>query len=200
MADDSLLLSVLEFLRERGALGESSLTAAVAHADSFVVAVPEDCRTLLDLGSGGGLPGLVIASRLPQVHIVLTDRREHRTDLLRRACAQLGFDDRVSVRTGDVRDLGRLPALRETADVVTARAFGEPLWTLRCARPFLRPGGSVVVSEPPPAPPSGNRSVAGQGDERWSATAVARLGFIAAASESSRVSRFVRVVSLSSST
>ena len=78
MADDSALLEVLESLRERGALGESSLPQAIEHADAFVAAIPPLTRRVIDLGSGGGLPGLVVAMRLADAEIVLTDRRERR--------------------------------------------------------------------------------------------------------------------------
>lgn len=178
MADDTLLLAVLESLRERGALGEPSLVGAVAHAESFVAAIPADCLHLLDLGSGGGLPGLVIAARLPHIHVTLVDRRERRMDLLRRACARMEFGDRVIVRTGDVRQLAQLGELSGSFDAVTARSFGPPLWTLRCAHPFLRRGGSAIVSEPPPADETGTIP-AGlvQVELRWPPEAVRGLGF-----------------------
>ena len=113
MPDDAALLQVLASLREYGAVGESSLAQAIAHADCFTSAIPSGCRALIDLGSGGGLPGLVLALRFPEASVVLTDRRERRTDLLRRACARLELLDRVTVITGDV------------ARLVTARGMGE---------------------------------------------------------------------------
>ena len=44
---------------------------------------------MLDIGSGGGLPGLVIAHDRPDVHVTLIDRREKRTDLLQRQVTRL---------------------------------------------------------------------------------------------------------------
>ncbi len=206
MPDDTLLIQVLDSLRERGALGEASLTAAVAHAESFVGPIPSTATALLDLGSGGGLPGLVIAMRLPGLAITLTDRRERRTDLVRRACSQLQIDSRVTVLTGDVRDLGRRRELAGQFGVVTARAFGEPLWTLECARPFLSPSGCVIVSEPPPlVRPSPTQVPAGPGlglsdsaesaqvepvDDRWPVDSVHRLGYVADGSAHPQVRRF----------
>lgn len=181
MADDELLLVVLNSLRERGAIGEVSLPRAIAHAESFVDAVPPASETLLDLGSGGGLPGLVIAVRLPHVKVSLVDRRERRMDLLRRACHQLGVIDHVDVVTADVRDLARKDSFRRQFDVVTARSFGEPLWTLRCAAAFLRPGGSFIVSEPPDTTAQSS-AVNGTDDtahisQRWPHAEVSSLGF-----------------------
>ena len=151
MPDESALLAALESLRDRGALGELSLPRAVGHSESFLAPIPATARRLIDLGSGGGLPGLVIADRRPELKIVLTDRRERRGDLLRLACARLGFQDRVTVFVGDVTRLANDAAARGAFDVVTARAFGDPLWTLRCAQPFLSPDGVVIVSEAPDA-------------------------------------------------
>ena len=170
MADDRTLLEVLGTLRERGAIGESSLIGAVAHASSFVEAIPADAAALLDLGSGGGLPGLVIAMRLPHLRVVLTDRRERRMDLVRRAVSALGIEDRVSVQTADVRRLRTDPLLRGAFDVVTARSFASPLVTMECAGPFLRAAGLLIVSEPP--------STAGRSGERWSADMLAACGFV----------------------
>ncbi|MCU1394240.1 MAG: rRNA small subunit methyltransferase [Ilumatobacteraceae bacterium] len=183
MTDDSALLAALAALRDRGALGESSLTAAVAHADSFVAALPPSTERLLDLGSGGGLPGLVIAARLPGTHIVLADRRERRMDLLRLAVSRLGWSDRIEVLTTDVVRLGRDPAYAGRFDAVTARAFGEPLLTARCAAPFLSVDGVVVVSEPPDEDPV----------VRWPASSLAALGLLRSPIAFGRVCRLERM-------
>ena len=172
MPDDAELLSVLESLRERGAIGELSLPDAVAHAASFVAAIPPEAERLLDLGSGGGLPGLVIAVRRPDLALVLTERRERRADLLRLAVSRLGIGDRVGEMTGDVRTLGRSTELMSSFDVVTARAFGEPLWTLSCAVPFLGQHGLVIVSEPPAS------AAVGADERRWPRGELERLGFV----------------------
>jgi 16S rRNA G527 N7-methylase RsmG len=82
MADDDLV-RVLSEIQRRGAIGRMSLADAVSHSDRFVAAVPADARSLIDLGSGGGLPGLVIAHRRRDVHVVLIERRAKRVDLLR---------------------------------------------------------------------------------------------------------------------
>lgn len=182
MPDDTKLLAVLESLRDRGALGEASLGAAVAHADLFLAAVPPGCRRLLDLGSGGGLPGLVLACRLTDVTVVLTDRRERRMDLLRLSCAQLGLGNRVSVVTADVVALAGDDTYRASFDVVTARAFGEPIWTLRCAVPFLNEHGVVIISEPPEV----------DVQTRWPAQDVRRLGLRPSSVSPTQVRRFER--------
>jgi 16S rRNA (guanine527-N7)-methyltransferase len=181
---DPELLSVLESLRTRGALGEESLARAIAHAEAFIAAIPDDAAALVDLGSGGGLPALVIAVERPGLRVVMTDRRERRMDLLRLACVRLGLDDRVTVLTGDVTMLGREAALAGRFDVVTARAFGAPLWTASCAVPFLAPHGSVIVSEPPPDERVGRR---------WDDDSLATLGLRRSAEDFPMVQRLERL-------
>lgn len=191
MPDDKELLVVLQGLRERGALGEASLPGAVRHADAFLAAMPPSTRRVIDLGSGGGLPGLVLAVRLPHVEFVLTDRRERRMDLLRMACLRLGIDDRVLVITGDVVRLGKMPELSGTFDVVTARALGEPAFAARCARPFLSPGGVVIVSEPPDL----SRCAADDPRvlERWPAAMLFALGLTLSTAVYPRVRRIDQI-------
>ncbi|ADV68927.1 RsmG family class I SAM-dependent methyltransferase [Deinococcus maricopensis] len=58
---------------------------------------------LLDVGSGGGLPGIVIARERPDVHVTLCERRERRATFLKLAVARLGLTN-ADVFAGDVRD------------------------------------------------------------------------------------------------
>ena len=146
---DAALLAVLGEHQRIGAIGPVALEDAVAHSRRFVSAIPESASTLIDLGSGGGLPGLVVAWDRPSMTITLVDRREKRTDGLRRSVARLGWIDRVRVVTGDIVRLGADPAHRHAYDVVTARSFGPPDVTLSGALEFVRPGGTVLISDPP---------------------------------------------------
>lgn len=147
MADHDRLVEVLAGIRERGAIGESSLDEAIRHAEQYVAALPADVSTVADLGSGGGLPGLVIAVRRPDVHLVLVERRQARADLLRRAVAALGVADRAEVVSTDVAVVAA--DRPHQFDAVTARSFAAPPVTARWAGVLLRPGGLLVVSEPP---------------------------------------------------
>lgn len=101
----------------------------------------------IDLGSGVGLPGLILADAFPATTWTLVERREGRTDLLRRGIRRLGLADRVEVFSGDAVDAAR-SSLRQQADWVTARSFGPPADTAECASGFLRVGGGLLTSEP----------------------------------------------------
>ena len=64
-SSDAALRAALHEIRERGAIGTTDIDAAIAHAEQFVDVLPPGPGALADLGSGGGLPGLVIAVRRP---------------------------------------------------------------------------------------------------------------------------------------
>lgn len=117
----------------------------------------------LDLGSGGGLPGLVLAALAPATRWVLLDAQHRRTGFLVDAVNRLGWVERVTVLCARAEVAGR-GALRGELDLVVARGFGEPAVTAECGAPFLRPGGALVVAEPPGAP------------DRWSSDGLAALG------------------------
>jgi len=162
MADDHALLAALADIQRRGAIGEVSLAAAVTHADQFVDALPVGVERLVDLGSGGGLPGLVIAVRRPTLAITLVERRRSRADLLQRAVRALRLEQ-VAVFSGDVSDLAATKA--HSFGVVTARSFAAPEVTARWAGELLEADGVLVVSEPPQ-----------QSDERWPASVLVAAG------------------------
>jgi 16S rRNA (guanine527-N7)-methyltransferase len=139
-------------------IGAAPITDVIEHSLAFVDALEPVAGTVLDLGSGGGVPGLVIASRRPDLQIVLVDRRATRTDHLHRLVARLGLGARVTVLTADARAIPR--HLGERVAAVVARGFGPPEAVLGAARPILADSGLLVVSEPPD-----------RGD-RWSAAVV----------------------------
>ncbi|MCU1551213.1 MAG: rRNA methyltransferase [Glaciihabitans sp.] len=95
--------------------------------------------TVGDIGSGAGLPGLVLAIARPDVHFVLIEPMERRIDWLERESTELGLDN-VTVlraRAEDVR-------LDSGLDQVTARAVTSLSKLIPITAPLLRPGGEMV--------------------------------------------------------
>jgi len=146
------LLHELQRARDLGFLGRAAVDAQLAHARALLAAVPEECGSglsLLDLGSGGGLPGLA-AVELPRFsRIILLDRSERRCAFLRSSLAALPETTHVEVVTGLAEHVGRDREFREGVDVVMSRSFGPPSATLECASAFVRVGGRLIVSDPP---------------------------------------------------
>ncbi len=142
------LLDALGDAQRIGMLGDRSLNEVIDHSLAFVAALPEDIRTVVDLGSGGGDPGLVIAAARPEIMTTLVDRRAKRTDLLTRLVGRLRFQLHVEVVEIDVALLPQRFTGR-TWDAVTSRGFGSPAYTAQHAAPLLATGGLLIVSEPP---------------------------------------------------
>lgn len=155
------LVAALEDAQRLGFLGSRPIAEVIEHARGFVRAleVRGSIRSVLDLGSGGGVPGLVIAHDLPTTHVTLLDRRAKRTDALERVVRRLGWQDRVMVVCQDADTFGPDASF----DAVVARGFGPPAVTLSCATRLVRPGHPIVISEPP-------------GVDRWDDELLDRLG------------------------
>lgn len=162
------LVQVLSDAQRRGTLGDRPVEEVIEHARCFVTALPDDVDIVLDLGSGAGVPGLIVAVERPHVRVVLLDRRENRMDALRRDVAAMGLAARVSVVCADARIAAHRPELRASCGAVVARGFGPPAVTAREAVGFLRAGGVLIVSEPPESP-----------ENRWDSETLSRLGLSA---------------------
>jgi len=142
------LIDALGEAQRIGMLGAGDVGVAVDQAARLAELIPAGASDFLDVGSGGGVPGLVIAQVRPDLQGVLVDRREKRVDLLVRLIGRLGLRDRVEAMACDVGDLPRrLPG--RLWPVVTARGFGSPTYTVELVVPVLSPGGRLFVTEPP---------------------------------------------------
>jgi 16S rRNA (guanine527-N7)-methyltransferase len=154
MSDDGLVEALAESQR-RGFLGPGPIEDHVHHSRAFVAVLETlgaaGSETVLDLGSGGGAPGLVLcrAPELAAATLTLVDASQGRTQFLLEAVDALACADRVEVVRGRAEELAHRPALREAHDVVVARSFGPPAVTAENATGFIRPGGWLIVSEPP---------------------------------------------------
>jgi 16S rRNA (guanine527-N7)-methyltransferase len=101
--------------------------------------VPSPC-SLIDLGSGAGLPGIVLAMLLPDVTVTLLEPIARRVTFLQECVEILGMAN-AEVRRGRAEDLaGQL-----AADVVTARAVAPMDKLAGLAVGLLKPGGLVLA-------------------------------------------------------
>lgn len=140
------LLTQLERARRLGFLGPGPVTAHIEHTSGFLLALEGVTGTVVDLGSGGGVPGLVLGVARPDLTLQLLDARATRCRFLEVAVMALGLS--AAVVEGRAEVIGHGP-LRGAADAVVARSFGPPSATAECAAALLRVGGVLVVSEPP---------------------------------------------------
>jgi 16S rRNA (guanine527-N7)-methyltransferase len=129
--------------------------------------VPEPPERAVDLGTGAGVPGLVLALLWPQSRWALLDANRRRTTFLGEALAALNLSARVEIVVARAEEAGRQPRWRGTADLVVARGFGPPAVVAECAAPLLRVGGTLIVAEPPGGAP-----------DRWPASGLQLLGLV----------------------
>jgi 16S rRNA (guanine527-N7)-methyltransferase len=97
---------------------------------------------LVDIGSGGGSPGIPLRIAAPTLAVVLVESKVRKSAFLREVVRQLGLEN-VTVENARFEELLPRPDLHEVADVVTLRAVrAEPkLWT--GIQAFLKPTGRV---------------------------------------------------------
>lgn len=164
MTWEETLVRGLQEAQRRSIVGPGDVRVHLDQARRMAVWL-EPASRALDLGSGAGLPGLVLAGDWPESRWVLVDAARRRTRLLEQLVLDLGWDDRVAVIHGRAELLGRGDELRERFDLVTARLFGPPAVTAECGAPFLAMGGVLAVTEPPEPGPG-----------RWSEDGVRALG------------------------
>lgn len=100
-------------------------------------------QKVLDVGSGGGFPGVVLLCYEPQIDIVLMDSVRKKTDFLKYLIEKLGL--RATVLNGRAEEFARDAKMRESFDTVTARAVAHLNPLAEYCMPFVRMGGSFVA-------------------------------------------------------
>lgn len=99
-----------------------------------------DKITLLDVGTGAGLPGIPLALALPGLEVTLLDSNHKKTTFLAQAKAELGLAN-IRIETG------RVESYRPSRpfDVVVSRAFAELSDFVTQARHLVAPGGEMLA-------------------------------------------------------
>lgn len=98
---------------------------------------------VVDVGSGGGLPGLPLAIARPDLHVTLVESTQKKATFLIAVARALGLTN-VSVRAERAEQIGK-GDLRGAFDAVTARAVGRLVMLIPLTVPFVRPNGIVAL-------------------------------------------------------
>jgi 16S rRNA (guanine527-N7)-methyltransferase len=99
---------------------------------------------LVDVGSGGGMPGLPLKIAFPALRVTLVESVNKKADYLRETVAELGLSD-VEVVAQRAEAAARSEAHRDVYDWATARALGPLPVVIELCAPFLAPGGLLVA-------------------------------------------------------
>jgi 16S rRNA (guanine527-N7)-methyltransferase len=105
----------------------------------------EEAKHVIEIGSGGGLPGIPLAITMPETTFVLVEATGKKADFLRSVVTELELDN-VTVANARAEDLGtKSGGFRDAADAVVARAVGPLNVLLELTVPFAKVGGVVVA-------------------------------------------------------
>ena len=114
-------------------------------ADSLTILpwISKDAKKLADVGSGGGMPGIVLAIARPELSVLLIESTQKKAKFLQDTIAELGLKN-VAVDARRVEEIGN-SELRETFDVVVARAVATLDWLGEWMLPLAKKGGIALA-------------------------------------------------------
>jgi 16S rRNA (guanine527-N7)-methyltransferase len=105
-----------------------------------------DAGRLVDVGSGGGLPGLALKLARPDLHVTLVESDQGKAAFLVQAAAGLLLKD-VEVIGRPAEEVGRDPRYRESFDVAVARALAPMPVLAELCLPLVRVGGRLLAQK-----------------------------------------------------
>ena len=106
---------------------------------------PDITRSAIDVGTGGGFPGLAVAIALPQTHITLLDSVGRKTAAVQAMATNLGLQQRVRVITDRIEAAGHDRQLRGAYDLAMARAVAAAPVVAEYLVPLLRSNGEALL-------------------------------------------------------
>lgn len=121
--------------------------AATLVDDSLVLLVHlVGARRVVDVGSGGGLPGLPLKIVRPDLELTLIESEQAKAAFLVQACASLALKD-VDVVGRRAEEVGQDPRYRETFDVAVARALAPMRVLVELCLPLVAVGGRLLAQK-----------------------------------------------------
>jgi len=100
-------------------------------------------KTLIDVGTGAGFPGMVLKILVPSLEITLLDSLQKRLDWLDEVISTLGLE-KIRTVHGRGEELSHDPAFRQNFDFASARAVAELRTLSELCLPYVKPGGQFL--------------------------------------------------------
>jgi 16S rRNA (guanine527-N7)-methyltransferase len=139
-----LLLEWNRSINLTGARTLEQVEALIADAGAMLSASWTGIRSVIDIGSGGGLPAIPLAVAMPQVQFTLLEANARKCAFLEHVAGTLSLTN-VVVAAGRAEELAHRPALREQFARAISRAAARPEVLLELALPFVRTGGDLLA-------------------------------------------------------
>lgn len=127
----------------RNAIAEGPVRHIVDSLAALVQWLPSGPLRLMDVGSGGGLPGIPLTIAHSELETTLLEARERKADWLSSTVRELGLEDRIDVITGRIE--AQVHEELHTFDIITARAVAAPERLFRWVLPGLGPGSQLLL-------------------------------------------------------
>lgn len=105
-----------------------------------------ETKSLIDIGSGAGFPGLPIAIARPNIKVTCLESTGKKTEFIKRAIEKIGLSN-VSIINGRAEEAGMKNVYREYFDVALARAVAGLPTLLEYALPFVQVGGIFIAQK-----------------------------------------------------
>ncbi len=147
------LLEYMDLILERNrqvnltAITDSNEFVEKHYVDSLAAAtLPEfaGAQSVMDLGTGGGFPGVPLAIAFPEKEFMLADSLNKRIRIIQEFCEEIGIGNVCAVH-GRAEDLGRDAKLREHFDVCVSRAVADLRVLAEYCLPFVKVGGAFLA-------------------------------------------------------
>ena len=100
-------------------------------------------KTLIDVGTGAGFPGVPLKILVPTLEVTLLDSLNKRVDWLTDLCQALDLDNICAIHAR-AEEVGQAPAFREQYDYATARAVADLRLLCELCLPFVKVGGHFL--------------------------------------------------------
>ena len=145
-AGDAAPQTHVPYTKQQRHSGDTAPTAGSAPGAPSVAPLPAGSGLeVIDVGTGGGFPGLAVAIALPGARVTLVDSVQRKLDAVAAMAADLGLADRVRVRSERVERTGRQAACRGRFQLAMARAVAAAPVVAEYLVPLLAADGQALL-------------------------------------------------------